>query len=763
MSQFEDAYAAWVVRNRWWVIVGSLLAVAVAASGLTVLKVNNNHRLYFSPDNPQLLAFNALENTFVKNDTVTLVVAPPDHTVFTAENLAIIEALTARAWAIPYSNRVDSITNFQYTEATGDDLTVRDLVSNAAHLSTREIANIKTIALAEPLLNNALIRYDTAVTAVNVLVQLPRQDESHEVPQVVDAARKIAAEFEHTYPGLKVYLTGVVMMDHAFAEAALQDTQTLVPISFILMLALVGILVGGLVGTFCTVLVIACAILAAMGIGGYIGYPVSAATSAAPVVILTVAIANCVHILHTYTRELNGAMREAAIQTALRNNLKPIFLASVTTVIGFLTFNFSDVPPFRHLGNLVAFGDVCSYVLSVTLFPALLSVLPASRRRHGLSSRLPAKLAEFAIRYHRSLFVGVGATALALLCWAPRNELNDVFAKYFDDTIEFRRATDFTVANLTGVVHFYYTLDSHEPGAISEPAFMHETAAFVDWLRARPEVRHVASYTDIMRRLNKNLHGDDPAFDTLPDARDLAAQYLLLYEMSLPYGLDLNNQINVDKSAVKISVGLNTLSSKESLAFNAAAETWLSDHAPHVKSGRGSGTALMFAHLGLRNSEAMLTGTLVALVLISALLLFMLRSFKFGVLSLIPNLLPLAAGFGLWGLCVGQVGLSLSVVASMSLGIIVDDTVHFLVKYQRARRLGNSGPDAIRYAFSEVAYAMLVTTTVLVAGFLTLALSHFELNAGMGLLTAIVIFLAMPIDLFFLAPCLLIFEAPRHA
>ncbi|MSR13188.1 MAG: hypothetical protein EXR86_01185 [Gammaproteobacteria bacterium] len=738
---------------------------AFAASGLRVLEINNNHRLYFSPNNPQLVAYNELENTFVKNDTLTFVIAPGDGNVFTKKLLAIVEAITARAWQIPYSNRVDSITNFQYSSAVGDDLMVRDLVTNAADLSDAEIAKLKSIVLAEPYLKNGLIRDDAAVTAINVLVQLPREDESHEVPAVVKAAREIAADFEHRNPGLKIYLTGVVMMDHAFAEAAMKDSKTLVPISFGLMLMLVGFLVGGFIGALSTLLVIACAILAAMGIGGTIGYPVSAATSAAPVIILTVAMANCVHILQTYRQELGlGAEQLAAIETALRSNLKPIFLASLTTVIGFLSFNFSDVPPFRQLGNLVAFGDIFSYLLAVTLLPALLVVLPVgSRRLPSLNAYFVPKIADFAIRHYRALFYGIGCAALALIACLPRNELNDVFAKYFDETIEFRHATDFTVEHLTGVVHFYYTVDAGESEGISEPAFMQETAAFVEWLRARPEVRHVTSYTDILRRLNKNMHGDDSEYYRLPEARELAAQYLLLYEMSLPYGLDLNNQINVDKSAVKISVGVNTLSSLESLRFNAAAEGWLRDNAPHVKSATGFGTALMFAHLGRRNTESMLIGTAVALVLISAVLLVMLRSVKLGVLSLIPNLLPLAAGFGLWGLFVGQVGLSLSVVASMLLGIIVDDTVHFLVKYQRARNAGDLAPVAIRYAFNEVAYAMMVTTAVLVCGFLILSMSHFELNAGMGLLTAIVILLAMVIDLVFLAPCLLMFETRQHA
>jgi predicted RND superfamily exporter protein len=266
-----------------------------------------------------------------------------------------------------------------------------------------------------------------------------------------------------------------------------------------------------------------------------------------------------------------------------------------------------------------------------------------------------------------------------------------------------------------------------------------------------------------MKRLNRNMHGDDPAAWRLPDSRELAAQYLLLYEMSLPYGLDLNNQINVDKSGVKVVVAVRTLSSAQAIAFNARAEAWLREHASAVHAGYGTGTIMMFSHIGERNIRSMLAGTVVALVLISFMLLLMLRSVRLGFVSLLPNLLPAALGFGLWGIIDGEVGLSLSIVASMTLGIIVDDTVHFLVKYQRARNAPGASPEgALRHAFDQTGRAMVVTSLVLVAGFLVLSRSHFELNASMGLLTAIILVFAVLADLLLLGPLLLKLENDDH-
>ena len=524
--------------------------------------------------------------------------------------------------------------------------------------------------------------------------------------------------------------------------------------------------------------VVLLAVMTAVGLGGWAGLPMTAPSSAAPIVVLTVAIANCVHIYVTLVQRMrmdeadmpsgrgvedltdqmrNRDRKQDAIIESLRVNLQPVFLASLTTTLGFLSMNFSEVPPFRHLGTFVAFGVSAAFLLSVTTLPAMLSVLPIrireSRTRYDESM---VALGEFVVRRRRELLWGSALVVGVLIASIPRNELNDVFLHYFADDIEFRRDSDFTVENLTGLYTMQYSLDSGEPGGINEPDFQADVTAFAEWYRQQPETIHVDVITDTYRQLNRSMHGDDPAEYRLPASRELAAQYLLLYELSLPFGLDLNNQIDVDKAATRINVSTETLSSNEVLALDGRAMQWLEDNAPNIARPESSGTTLMFAYLGRRNIISMLAGTTIALVGISFILIFALRSFRLGLTSLVPNLVPGALGFGVWGLLVGEIGVSLSVVTTMTLGIVVDDTVHFLSKYRRARReLGYDPPDAVRVAFGTVGRALLTTSLVLVAGFVVVSLSSFQLNAGMGRLTALVIALALAADFFILPPLLM--------
>ena len=753
-----DSFANTVIRWRWLIILVTVLLVGLAGKGMKQLTLTSDYRVFFSEENPQLAAFERLQNTYTKSDNILIVLAPKNHKAFTRETLAVVEQLTEDAWQIPYNLRVDSLSNFQHTRGVEDDLIVTDLYTNGADLLDSELEAVKQVALNEPLLVKRLISEAGDVTAVNVTINVPDENPRNQITEAVAYARDLAEKIRTEHLHLDVHITGTVMMNNAFPEAAKSDVRTLIPFMFLVVIITLWVMLRTLSGVFATVLIIVFSIVTAMGLTGWLGITLTPPTANVPTIILTLAVADCVHILVSYLYALrDGLEKKDAMRESMRVNFTPVTLTTMTTAIGFLSMNFSDAPPFRDLGNMVAMGLVAAWALSFTFLPALMTVLPV-RIKHGetRTHQQMVKLGDFVIRHRTPLLWGNLLVVATLTLAIPKNEMNDQFVEYFDHSIEFRRATDFVTDNLTGIYTIDYSLSAGEAGGLNEPAFLAKVDEFSEWFRSQPEVIHVNVFTDVMKRLNMNLHSDDADYYRLPDERELAAQYLLLYEMSLPYGLDLNNQIDIDKSATRMNVTVENLTTNELLGLEQRAYAWLGENAPAAMLTHGASPAVMFANIGMRNMKSMISGTVLALVLISFILIVALRSVSIGLLSLAPNLLPAAAAFGVWALLVGEVGVSLSIVISMTLGIVVDDTIHFLTKYLRGRReKGLDAEGAIRYAFSTVGTALWVTTIVLMAGFSVLAFSAFKMNSGMGLMTAITIGIALLLDFLLLPPLLM--------
>ncbi|KZY51553.1 RND transporter [Oleiphilus sp. HI0050] len=751
-----DRLAAQIIKFRWLIIIASLAIVFFIASGASNIGFSSNYRVFFSEDNEQLVAFETLQNTYSKSDNIFVVLAPKDGEVFTVPTLNAVKDLTDRAWQLPYSTRVDSITNFQYTKAEEDDLLVNDLVEFP---DEADLDEIKRIALSEPLLESRLISKQAHVTAVNTTVQLPQLTEQ-EIPELVAQARVMIAQFEEDYPHLDVYITGSVMLGNAFSESAQDDLANLFPVMFVIIIFTLLLLLRSFTGTAVTLVVIIMSIASAMGMFGWLGWTLTGPSTSAPTVIMTMAVADCVHILVTFLFNMrHGMLKAEAMQEAIRINFQPVFITSITTVVGFMTLNFSEVPPFRDLGNTVAMGVVAAFFLSVFLLPALVMVLPVKEKKQADKAHkgLDA-IANFVINKRRQILIGTGLVTIAIFSAIPLNMINDDFVGYFKQSVEFRKDTDFTAENLSGIYTIEYSLVAGESGEISNLKFLQQVEAFSQWLEAREEVVHVDTITEIFKRLNKNMHADDESYFRLPESQDLAAQYLLLYEMSLPYGLDLNNQLNVDKSSIKLTVVLNNIPSYKTLALEKDIAEWLETNTD-ITEFYAASPNIMFSHIGERNVMSMVSGVSYALILICIIMVIVLRSVKLGLVSLIPNLIPIGAAFGLWGIFNGNVGISVGTATGMVLGIVVDDTVHFLSKYRRARReKGYTSEQAVQYAFATVGTALWVTTFVLVAGFMVLALSNFNMNAHMGIFTATTITLALIFDFIALPAILLKLE-----
>ena len=752
-----DRYIDFVLHGRWRVVGLATLLMAATAAGAPGLAVSSNYRVLFGEDNPDLLAFDALQDTYTASRSALIAVSPREGTVFTRDVLAAIEELTEAAWRTPYAVRVNSLTNYFHTEATEDDLTIAPLVEDAMSFGDADLDRVRDIALNEPELVGQLIAGDGRTAGLAISFALPEPEEPAWA-EIADHLRALLEEARAAHPELRHYLTGNVILNQTFTDAAEDDAQK-IPLAFFVILAVAGLILRSLYATLAIAVVLVFVLLSTLGVAGWMGVLLTPISVSVPVIIVTIGVAHAIHIAVVALAAVRrGQQRDAALAASLRDNLYPVFLTSATTVMGFLSLNLSDSPPFHVLGNLVALGVLFGFVYSVTLLPAMLSILPLRPTAAGAGTpSLLVRLGDFVAARCTPILCCGALVVVVLAAGIPRNELSDTWAHHFDDRYAFRLDTDFVAENLTGLDRLEYSLTSGREGGITDPDYLRTVDSFAEWYRTQSEVHHVLAFTDIVKRVNRSMNGDDSAFYAIPDTPELAAQFLLLYEFSLPFGADLNDRMDIARSATRMTVVLEPTSTVDHLDIDARARDWLQANAPGL-AGPASGFTMIAAHMSSQNIRSMLEGTFLAAGLISAVLLLVFRNVRVGLICLVPNLVPAILSFGLWGYLVGNVGLGASVVVAVAIGIIVDDTIHFLTHYLRDRRRGRASPDAVRSTFRAVGPALCATTAILTVGFLVFATSGYEPGSTLGLMVALTIALALAADLLLLPALLMVVD-----
>ncbi len=760
-----ETFISLAMSRRWLTVLVSVLAIFLISAGtVRLVEVDVDFRNHFSKDDPRVVALDQLEETYALSDSLLVALAPKDGTIFTREALMAVEEMTEQLWYTPYVTRVDSITNYSHSWAVGDELIVESLVENAAELTESDLERIKEIALGTEEIAGRFVARDGRVAGLTVNVVLPEGSRQQAKVDVVDFLRGTAAEASASHPSIEYHLTGELFLNRSVRDALNEEMAKLGPIAFLTMLVVAFALLRSISAVGAIVIMLVAVIMSGLGFAGWAGLKLYGESGAALFVLMAVAVAHFMHVIEGMLAQMRQGMdRRQAVVHSVRSNMWPVFLTSLTTAIGFLSLNFSEMPPFRIMGNIVAFGAMCAFVYSVTLLPALLSILPVSARPLREGKRTFFDLfGRFVVSHHIALLFSFGAVIVVLIAGVSRIELNENPLEILDSSYEYRRSTDFISENFVGLEPFEYSLNSGKEAGITDVDYLRDVDAFASWYKTQPEVAHVFAISDILKRLNKNLNGDNPDYYVVPDESDLAAQYLLLYEFSLPMGLDLNNLIDVERSATRMTVVLKRLSAQEKIDLDNRAQDWLRQNAPNLETG-ATGVTLVGAYSIKRNIEKMLIGTFVAMTVVSLLLVFIFKSLRYGLISLIPNFVPAAMAIGAWGYAVGEIGVAASVVTALAFGIIVDDTIHFLTRYLRARNQGLLPSESVQSALHSVGKALFATTVVFALGFLVFGASGMASNQSLGLLMGTTVVIALLADFLFLPPLLMALDGAKES
>ncbi len=755
-SGFKSRLINWIVDHPQSILLTTVLIVALFALGLTNLSISNDFRVYLSEDNPQLIAFDSFENNYVKSDSATFVVTAKQGDLFTKQGLTLIHELTQRSWLVEYAYRVSSLTNYQYTQSSNDEINTNYLVDDPKTLDIDSLQATREIALSEKRLLHSIIPPDGKLTVILINLYLDKEKPNASI-SVTQEMESIRDEFRVRYPNFQIDNGGSTAFNTTLARAVESDLSHLMPLSYAIIFIGLFFFLRSFSGTSAIFILITTCLICTFGFFGWVEPVLTPIAGFAPSILLSIMVADSVHVLITYFHQIEkGDSKPQAIRASLGLNFMPILVTSLTTIVGFLSLNFSTSPPYRDLGNMVAFGVLIALMFSLFFLPSVMMLLPLKQTKSSRLNFSFIRFSNFVIGKKRDVVLFISVLVIALALFIPNNKLSDNWSNYFDDSFPIVKLVARIDGYLTGVNALEYSFESTTGKGIFDPEYLRQLDEFESWYLSQNKIVSVKSLTQLMKDLNQVMHDDDASWYRVPETSELAAQYLLFYEFGLPEGLGLNNLVTIHKDASRFSVSMSYAGSEELLAMDQNAQTWLKRNAPAIKAVPATGLGLVFANIADRNITSLLFGTLLALVGISIILMMVLKSFKYGLISLVPNIIPATMAYGLWGLTFGYVDISLSIVACSTLGIVVDDTVHFLHKYILARKSGLNAENAVKESFSRVGLALITTTAVLAGGFSILAISHMNTSAAIGILMSITLIFALMVD-FLLLPALLLY------
>ncbi|MBV1919212.1 MAG: MMPL family transporter [Pseudomonadales bacterium] len=749
-------FARWVMNHRITSIVLIVLSALVLGLGGINAEFSANQRDFFRADDVHLNNLVQIEDEFTSDKNVLVLIEPKNKDIFDPTTLSAIREITKFGWKVPYSQRVESITNHLYTQVEGDELLVEYLFDEEVQLSTEERNTRKTYAVNKVGLEDYLITHDGDIALVSVTLNLPSSDSANAAIEVVDHVRAGIDGISQEYPDINFRVLGAVVMEVSIPKIVQEDGQTTFPIATFIVFIFLTIVLRDLVGNVIALTTSFLAITAGMGGVLWTGVKLSPILINSPAIIIILAMADCIHLMVNYSQGLaNNLDKKTALQKSIEVNFAPIIFTSLTTALSFLALNFSDSPPFAHMGTASAIGILFAMIASLTFLPAAIYYLPSKAKGVSTMPKLGG-LVPIYQKHGNLIIVAFTIVIISLSAFIPKNILDDNFIEFFDETLEVRKDIDFLTDNIGGSAVVNISIPATEQGGILEPEYLTLLDELDSFLSQQPELRFTTSLLEVMKTLNRNMHNDDPEWYRVPETRNLASQYLLMYEMSLPFGQDLNNLMNFDRSESRVIAVYDKLSDKNLITLETKLQKWLDErNLSDVNATIGS-SSLAFAHMQFANVNNLSKGFVFALLAISALLILMFRSFTLGAISVIPNLFPAAMAFGIWALIDGKIGFGMSVGITLTLGIVVDDTIHFLSKYQYAKdSLGYSNENAVRYAMDTVGIAMMLTTVMMSVGFGSMLFSNFTPNQDIAAITIITIICAVFVDLILLPIILL--------
>ena len=750
MSSLIESYARFVLRHRLALMVASLVLLVVSVYMIaTRFSLAQNLKDDLPPDDPQIVAFNEFLHQFGDAELMVVALEAPD--VFTHDVLTYLDRLTKRIEKIDNIEQTLSLTNAMEIRGIEGTLEVKPFLPETGVPSQAQaLADLRRRALDNDFWVNAIVSESGNACAINMKLAIFTDDATFRFG-VVSAVQAVL-DAEAPPPGVGVHFTGVSVFGRDSIRAMNADLKNYVWLMPVLVLVLLFVVFRTLRGVLIPQVVITFSVCYTLALLFATGKSITMISTMLPVLIGVIAISDVIHVIARYY-ELSQTIhdRMELVRATLVHMLPPCFLSSTTTAAGFAALMVSDLTQVRDFGLFAAIGLMLAFFTSMVLTPIILSFLPVPQSRlrqaykQGFFSRLLNAIDRFVARDRFIIAVLSVALMLLAISGIAHLKVETRVSKFLPQDAPSVVDLYWLQENMAGVSSLEMTLKG-EPGVFKEPWALDEVEKLQNYLQSLPEVDKAFSMVDFIRTFNRVLHDEDPAFNKIPETRQAVAQYLLLFEMTGRTDL-LTSFINGDYSYTRLSARIVSLGSQGHLDLIRHIQDYADRRIDKRLRFQTTGVVVLYATITTALVNGQIYSLIIAFFVITVMMTLHLRSIRIGLLSMIPNLLPIAITLGMMGALEITLNVATVMIACIALGIAVDDTIHYLSRYRFELDAGQKRADAMHTTIMGAGRGMIYTSLVITGGFCVLTFSSFHTNRAFGLLTAITMVTAVFADL----------------
>ena len=740
----------------------ALLIVALSgavATGIQYTTTDNSDKALLSEDDPIRAEVERAREDFPPSTAVLFAFLPSSGDVFDLEVLRAMDALTNRYIEVESAVSVGSLLNQRLSAVDALRFDRDYLVPELSTLTQSDANDVRAIALADDVLTKTMLSPEGDMALAVIKYRANENDQGTRLSigrSVVSLRDSLRAD----YPEVPVYVIGQVLFELEGHNAQAKDARYVFPLVLGASILLLWFCLKSLLLSLCLFTLAALTIALTLGTVGWAEISLNQISSMGPLVVFMIAMADGIHIVSIYLQGRHNSLDKLdAMRESLAVNFQPVSLATLTTAMGFLSLNYCSSPAIYGFGNVVAIGVCWAYVVTLALLPTLVLLTPGRTIPRPLGIRGPiAAVGRLVAQRGNALFWGslvlIGVT-LALL---PLNKLDFNQFNFVDEDSDFHQVVDALAEKIGNDQSLVYVVDSAEYYGITQPAFLNQVDELSLWLEDQTQASFVTSYTDMLRTLNQAEHDNDESWNKLPEDNLQIIDYLVGYQLVQEIEPHLEPIFNPDYSSIRLIVGTSNLTNRELLRFNETIQQWIADNVNPAYQVTHGDNSILFARMNQSVSVELMQGFTLSFVLITLTLLIGLKSVRYGLLSIMPNLFPATIVFGFWGLFVGELSPYVLMLFSISIGLVVDDSVHVLSKYIHARREGQDPESAAQYSLSKAGPAITITTLCLALGTVILIFSSTFYFQNVAKLLTPIILVALLLDLLFLPPLLIRFD-----